>query len=68
MILLTSKEAPGSKISSQVVPPYMKSFSKRLISLDLDLLLWLQRGVATDVDPVVVEGRVGQVCDIVRVV
>ena len=34
----------------------------------LDLFLWLQRGVATDVDPVVVEGRAEQVCDILRVV
>ena len=34
----------------------------------LDLRLWLQRGVATDVDPVVVEGRAEQVCDILRVV
>ena len=34
----------------------------------LDLFLWLQRGVATDVDPVVEEGRAEQVCDILRVV
>ena len=41
---------------------------KALNPFVLDHFLWLQRGVATDVDPVVVEGRAEQVCDILPVV
>ena len=52
------KTAPGGEISSTVVAPQMKSVSKHSISLYwIDHFLWLQHGVATDVDPVVVEGR-----------